>query len=672
MNRRGFFVKTIIYALPLLMINLMLLSFNLYGQTEIAKLLPDDGDGEDSFGTAVAISGDAVIIGASFDEPNGWGSGSAYIFRFNGSQWFQEQKLTPSDGTEYDYFGGSVAIDGDIAVVGADGTAMNRGAAYVFKYTGAQWIEQQKLEAGDGSENDMFGSSVDIDGDAIIVGAMGEGLNKGAAYIYRLIGNSWIEEGKLTVSDGFPFAYLGCSVGISNNIPFVGARGDFEKGNESGAAYIFQKDGTVWIRTAKLFPEDGQAGEKFGASVSIDGDVAAAGSRFCDLKDIDAGAVNIFRRQGNQWMMEYKIAAGDGKNDDRFGYVAVDGNYVVVGADHNDELGINAGAAYLFKWDGSDWEEMFKLVASDGFAEDWFGSAVDINNGIIVIGAPQNNDKGNSSGSAYIFRIDGTNDNYNTLINENFEGMIFPPPNWSIDKQNAQATWEKYNSEELSFTRIKGSSNYSAYCWWSDASSDEWLISPQFNLGGGKSYLSFYSLYSSSNLGYSTLRLNITTDNGQNWSTIWEAEDDDLSWRWRKTKIDLSPLANMSNIKLAWQYYGQSGGAMAVDAIVLKSEGGTTDISERQILPNIYTLSSNYPNPFNPVTVIKYTIPESGKVSLRILNILGEEIKTLINKFQPAGRYSVRYTPEGISSGVYFYELIVNDFRLIRKMSYIK
>jgi hypothetical protein len=177
-------------------------------------------------------------------------SGSAYIFKWDGTSWVEQQKLTASDGDAEDRFGHYVSISGDLAIVGADydeekGT--NSGSAYIFKRDGTSWIEQQpKLVASDGAAGDSFGASVSISGDYAIVGADGsddddKGTDTGSAYIFKWDGSSWVEQQpKLTAQDGTAYDYFGASVSISGNLAIVGCRYDDDNGTNSGSAYIFE------------------------------------------------------------------------------------------------------------------------------------------------------------------------------------------------------------------------------------------------------------------------------------------------------------------------------------------------------------------------------------------------------------------------------------------------
>ena len=272
--------------------------------TEDHKLTASDGAANDNFGGSVSISGDYAVVGAKGDDDSGNGSGSAYIFeRAAGGAWLQTPKLTASVGAEWDYFGESVSISGDYAVVGASGNDDNgdsSGSAYIFERdAGGAWLQKPKLTASDAAAGDSFGRSVSISGGYAVVGAYGDddnGSSSGSAYIFERDGGGvWSQTPKLTASDGAGSDLFGMSVSISGDYAIVGARGDADNGYESGSAYIFERDATgAWLQTPKLTASDGANYDRFGSSVSINGDyalVGGAGSNSAYLFERDASGV---------------------------------------------------------------------------------------------------------------------------------------------------------------------------------------------------------------------------------------------------------------------------------------------------------------------------------------------------------------------------------------------
>jgi len=380
--------------------------------TQQEKLRADDGALGDIFGYSVAIDGDTAIIAARGDDDKGSNSGSAYVFVRSGSDWNQQAKLTAGDGAANDWFGHSVAISGDTAIVAArgdDDKGSMSGSAYVFVRSGSDWSQQAKLTAGDGAANDHFGYSVAIDDNKVIVGAPGDddkGSMSGSAYVFVYNGNEWIQEKKLTADDGAGADYFGRSVDIDGNTVIVGAFRDNDKGSLSGSAYVFVRSGSDWSQQAKLTAGDGAAKDYFGYSVAISGDRAIVGAYLDDDKGSSSGSAYVFVRSDSSWSQQAKLTAADGAESDIFGWsVAIDGNIAIVAARGDDDKGSASGSAYVFVYNGNDWIQEKKLTAGDGAANDSFGHSVAISGDTAIFGAHGDDDKGSASGSAYIFKL---------------------------------------------------------------------------------------------------------------------------------------------------------------------------------------------------------------------------------------------------------------------------
>jgi hypothetical protein len=382
---------------------------------EKQKLLASDGAAGDWFGRSVSISGDFAIVGAY----RGSDSGSAYIFKREGAAWLLKQKLLASDGAAGDLFGYSVSISGDYAIIGAsadDDRGSDSGSAYIFKRTlkyippgGFVWVweEQAKLLASDGAANDLFGYSVSISGDYVIVGAPydnDKGFDSGSAYIFKRDGTIWTQQQNLTASDGAALDYFGCSVSISGDYTIVGAHQDDDKGTDSGSAYIFKRDGESWVQQPKLLAVDGAAEDYFGRSVSISGDYAIVGAYGNDDRGSESGSAYIVKRVGIAWLLQPRLLTADGDDGNYFGHsVSISGDYAIVGAYGDDDRGSDSGSAYIFKRDGLEWLQQPKLLAADGTADDFFGYSVSISSDYAIVGAFADDDKGDASGSAYVF-----------------------------------------------------------------------------------------------------------------------------------------------------------------------------------------------------------------------------------------------------------------------------
>jgi prepilin-type N-terminal cleavage/methylation domain-containing protein len=375
-----------------------------------AKLLAADGDANDYFGRAVAVDGDTVVVGAPDDDDKGTSSGSVYVFTRTGATWTQQAKLTAADGAANDYFGRAVAIDGDTLVVGAhqdDDKGSASGSAYVFTRTGGTWTQQAKLVPADGTAGDYFGFAVAVDADTIVVGAHQDddkGANSGSVYVFTRTGATWTQQAKLTATDGAASDFFGHAVAVDAGTIVVGAYWDDDKGDYSGSAYVFTRTGGTWTQQAKLVPADGTADDWFGSSVAVDGDTVVVGAHLDDDKGIDSGSVYVFVRTGATWTQQAKLTAADGAADDRFGWaVAVDADTIVVGAYGDDDKGIDSGSVYVFTRTGGTWTQQAKLTAPDGAANDYFGRAVAVDAGTIVVGVEyDDDDKGTNSGSVWV------------------------------------------------------------------------------------------------------------------------------------------------------------------------------------------------------------------------------------------------------------------------------
>jgi hypothetical protein len=271
----------------------------------------------------------------------------------------QETKLTASDGSAGDGFGRSVSLSGDGAVVGAQGDDVggnsNQGSAYVFLRSGTTWAEQAHLKASDGAASDLFGNSVSMSGDTVLVGAMGD------------------------------------TVGTNS---------------QQGSAYVFVRSGTAWAEQAHLKASDGAASDNFGYSVSVSGDTVLVGAmRDTVGTNSQQGSAYVFTRSGTAWAQQVRLTASDGASNDGFGIsVSASGATVVVGAGYQ-RIPYLRGSAYVFVQNGTAWAEQAHLIPSDGVVYDVFGSSVSLSGDTVLVGAPVHN---NNQGSAYVFVRSGT------------------------------------------------------------------------------------------------------------------------------------------------------------------------------------------------------------------------------------------------------------------------
>ena len=251
------------------------------------KLTAADGAANDFFGRAVAIAGDSVVVGSSSaDVGANVDQGAAYVFFRSGTTWAQQAKLVAGDAASTDYFGDSVAISADTVVVGAtedaNGANIQQGSAYVFTRTGTAWSQQAKLTAGDGTAFDYFGFSVTVDANTAVIGTLqdvGASFQQGSAYVFVRSGTTWTQQQKLLAGDGSANDSFGNSVFILGDTVMIGAAGDTNGANvRQGSAYLYTRSGTSWTQSQKLVATDGTSDDSFGAGVAFTQNAAVVGS----------------------------------------------------------------------------------------------------------------------------------------------------------------------------------------------------------------------------------------------------------------------------------------------------------------------------------------------------------------------------------------------------------
>jgi hypothetical protein len=367
------------------------------------KIIASNGQEKDYFGYSVDILGDYAIVGGCGNDSD---KGAAYVFKRDGSSWKEHKMLFAKDGTKEDWFGYSVAMSEDYVIVGApwdDSVDTDSGSVYFFRRNGDSWTEEAKFAP----HHPLIrwcnlGYSVDISDDYAIVGSRQEDHQSGAAYIYHYEGNSWQEQQvKFRAKDTAHEDQFGYCVSISGDHAIIGAWGDDDKGNNAGCAYIFRRDNASWVEQVKLTADDGAANDLYGTSVDISGNYAIVGSYMDGDKGSQSGSAYIYHYDGTSWTEQAKLTADDGKAGAWFGVrVYISQDYAIVGA--TKESG--DGAIYVFTREGTSWNQVRKQKASDGLPGDMFGRSIAISGDYAIIGADESDNKAFDSGSAYIYR----------------------------------------------------------------------------------------------------------------------------------------------------------------------------------------------------------------------------------------------------------------------------
>ncbi len=350
--------------------------------TQQAELTATGGAAGDDLGDSAAVSGDTAVVGASHHG----GTGAALVFVRSGTSWSQQAALVGGDSATGDLFGEAAAISGDTVVVGAWKNASSQGAAYVFTRTGTSWSQQGKLTASDGIAGDDFGAAVAISGDTIVVGAPWQSSVVGAVYVFTRSGTTWTQEAELSISG----AVIGAAIGSSVTVETGATSGTVIAGSPQiqsytpggGAAYVWVGSGSSWTPQGSLSPNDSSDGDLFGTSVSISSDTTLVGA---PGKAASKGVAYLFTRAGTQWTQLAKLTASDGAANDSFGSaVATSTDIALVGAPGHTS---NTGTAYAYTRSGTTWSQQAELSASDAAKNDHFGVSAGLDDGTCVLGA---------------------------------------------------------------------------------------------------------------------------------------------------------------------------------------------------------------------------------------------------------------------------------------------
>jgi hypothetical protein len=342
-----------------------------------------DPDFEGRFGIAVAIAGDLMVVGEREDDQFGSNTGAAHVFRLVEGEWVYEQKLTASDPQQLAEFGDAVGTDGESIIVGAPswdaegGVVPIAGRAYVFVHDGDSWVEQDVFTHEDFAIFDSFGDYVAIEGGRAVVGA--------------------------------PEHDSACE----------GAPPDIYQNCNSGAAYVFERDGEAWSQTAKLEASDKETRDLYGETVAVAGDVIAVGAWSenntggpcppnCSVDG--AGAVYMYRLVEGAWVEEKKLIAPDGGN--QFGAFGLGLDFdgptrMIVGSTGDDEMVPSGGAAFVYEYD-ADAQELWlldgHLIPGDVMIGDFAGASVALEGNVALVGCDGDDENGLFNvGSAYVF-----------------------------------------------------------------------------------------------------------------------------------------------------------------------------------------------------------------------------------------------------------------------------
>jgi hypothetical protein len=359
----------------------------------------------DQFGFPVAIDGNTAVVSSQ----EGY-----LVYVFSEGMWVFQDMLIPSDGAPSNCSPRVVDIENDTVVAGCSGVTvgsnMEQGAAYVFVREGTSWSQQQRLTASDGSTGDLFGLSVAISGESVIVGAprndVGANIDQGTAYIFTRADGIWSEQAILTPNDPVANRFFGYTVELNDNTAALGTIRTSQ--SPPPAVYVFVREGTSWPQQTKISicEPSGINGTqcRFGTSgLSIQGDELVVGNSALNVGDVTgAGGVYLFSRSSGAWTQQQRITLPDPRESDSFGNaVSIDGNTLVIGA---PAANVNSGTVYAYRNDSDGWAHIQTFYKIDDGPSDLFGNSVAASGNRIIISRSRDNvSTSNTVGAAYIY-----------------------------------------------------------------------------------------------------------------------------------------------------------------------------------------------------------------------------------------------------------------------------
>lgn len=361
------------------------------------RLLASDGQPDDRFGASLAFADGRLLVGA---PGRVFGEGGAYLFQYAGGAWAQAAILQSFTGPPASLAGSEVALSGAQALLGAPSAwiAPNRaqGSVRSYRYGGGQWQAAEVLHRGDGAAFELFGFAVALSGDAAAVGSylddtLAAGDDAGSVSVFRRAPGGWVREAVLVAPDGISEDRFGVAVALSGDVLVVGAYWRVEEGRlNQGAVYIYERRDGSWVFVRRLLAFDGQANNFYGFSLAFDGTHLVVGAPGNSELASDGGAAYVYRRLSNgTWQLQTKLRPQGVADNALAGIsVAVAGSTIAVGAPQ-DRVGEHdaQGRVYVYRLAAGTWTQQATLWDPDGHANDFFGSAVSLAAGQLLVGA---------------------------------------------------------------------------------------------------------------------------------------------------------------------------------------------------------------------------------------------------------------------------------------------
>lgn len=363
-----------------------------------------------NFGYTIALSEDTLLA----REFSSTAPGAVYVFGLNGGAWIRQARLTAADGAPSDSFGSALALSGEMALIGAAGAGgpmgTNQGAVYVFRRELGQWDQVQKVLLGDAHPGDRFGSSIAVYENTAVCGiparAGASGANQGVAYVIGFDGSIWVQQAQLSASDGQASDHFGAVVALHENTALITAPHGTGVGGSEGAVYVFERIGESWNQTQKLTPSQVSAAASFGAGMALWGDTAIMGAPLDRPGNISRrGSAFVFGRHGSMWNEEAKLVLSDGASSDQFGTVVrMNENLALISL---PSFNTSRVAACVFARANGAWVEQFPRIRppSGGLGVS-FASDLQISGHTVAVGGTDYTEVGAATtGRVFIYDI---------------------------------------------------------------------------------------------------------------------------------------------------------------------------------------------------------------------------------------------------------------------------
>ncbi len=688
--------------------------------TEI-KLTPSDSTEGTLFGRSVALSGDYAFVGAPRATTiHDTLVGAVYVFKKEGGIWSESQRLIPSDGTMFDFFGGKISIHGDYAAITANSKVDSmgqRGYIYIFKFENGTWSEQTKIRGSGIPQYNSFGQSISLHENHLIVGSS-FGLTPtnevGIAHLFERDGDTWTETKTFVPADVEQPDLFGSAVAMYDNVILVSAPNNSEVlGDVVGAVYVFRYSNGIWKEEIKLLPSYLVAGLSYGSSLAIYKDIALIGANEINSGRWSPGSAYFNHYQDANWTEVIRVRESDPLDNALFGRsVSIHGDYALIGASSDTVGGFFSGSASLFRYDKGTWKQEFQLSSNNPSSTRSFGFDVAIEQDHALVGTTIDGDYGAAymySGffrdvlvdieldSAYQF-IPMTGDTfpinlafsnetqeiqnlqYWTEVIRTADGhtdTLFAPVD--LELQSAATAGAQYTME-MPGSVAPGRYKVTAYT----GSYPENIIDSDSVIVVKLDRLPFVSNPIADQTVIRDFRTYVVADLDSVFAhpdnralTYFASTDGNTIASVTDSLLELSRVRLFVGTSQVIVTAVDDQPAFVSDTFQVFVEPRTGIRNTPAATPQNSALFQNSPNPFNPQTTISYQLAKGGHVNIKIYSLIGQQVKTLVNETQAAGAYLLVWdgsndSGQAVASGIYIYKLEAGSFAESRKMMLLR